>query len=274
MRRGVRLGYEFRIALEIGENGIGEMDLDKLQRIDVVLVRSRYGGNIGSAARAIKNMGLGRLHLVAAEDFMQSEARMMAASAGDVLAAAEEHVNLEDALADFDLVLGVSRRVKSSRQRIMTPGEAARFAASQELPWRTAFVFGPEDSGLTAEDLSLCHGIVSIPSDDAYPSLNLAQAVMVVAYELRMSLDAGMTLVHSYKGSSEEEMDSVFVQVESVLDTTGFFVRNPRERVMLHLRAILTRGMENSRDSRIVRGIFRRIAWYLKQSGSTISGGE
>lgn len=249
------------------------MDVTKLRSTDVVLVRPRYGGNIGSAARVIKNMGLGRLLLVAAEEYMQSEARMMAASAGDILEAAENHDTIEKALAGFDLVLGVSRRVKSSRQRIMTPRQAARFAASWKLPGRTALVFGPEDSGLTAEELSVCHGIVSIPSDEACPSLNLAQAVMVLAYELRIYFDHEITLVHSYDGPSSKDMESLFQQIESVLGTTGFFIRNPKKRVMLHLRDILGKGIESSRDSRIIRGVFRRIAWYLRNSMGSGSGG-
>lgn len=236
-----------------------------LERIFVVLSRPRYGGNIGAAARVVKNMGLGGLVISDAENYLPSEARMMAASAGDVLQAAVITESLASALDAFSLVLGASRRVLSSRQRIMNPGQAAGFLSREIGDGRAAVVFGPEDSGLTAEELSLCHGIVSIPSDDRYPSLNLAQAVMVMAYELRLTQDEELLRVRSFGGASGEEYSSMYHQVESVLNQTGFFIRNPKNRVMLHLKEIFAHGIRTSQDARIVRGIFRRISWALKR---------
>ena len=241
----------------------------QLGRVDVVLSRPRYGGNVGSTARAIKNMGLGGLVLAAPDDYMASEARMMAASAGDILDAARTAGSLEAALQPFDLVLGASRRVKSSRMRIMTPREAAGYLAREMGDGRAAVVFGPEDSGLTGRELTLCQGIVSIPASEACPSLNLAQSVMVVAYELRMALEEEALQVRSFGGASREEYDTMLRQLESVLDRTGFFIRNPKDRVMLHLREVLAGGVKTSQDARIVRGIFRRISWALtKGSGN------
>jgi TrmH family RNA methyltransferase len=236
-----------------------------LDSIYIVLSRPRYGGNIGAAARAVKNMGLGGMVISGAEDYLESEARMMAASAGDVLQAAVTTDTLTRALDSFDLVLGASRRVKSSRQRIMNPRDAAGFLAREIGDGRAAIVFGPEDSGLTAEELSMCHGIVSIPADERYPSLNLSQAVMVMAYELRLTQDDEQLRVRTFGEASGEEYHSMLTQVESVLDQTGFFIRNPKKRVMLHLREISTHGIGTSQDARIVRGMFRRISWALKK---------
>jgi tRNA (cytidine32/uridine32-2'-O)-methyltransferase len=188
---------------------------------------------------------------------------MMAASAGDILQAAVTTDTLTRALDSFDLVLGASRRVKSSRLRIMNTREAASFLAREVGDGKAAIVFGPEDSGLTAEELSMCHGIVSIPADDRYPSLNLSQAVMVMAYELRLTQDEEKLRVRTFGEASGEEYHSMLHQVESVLDKTGFFIRNPKKRVMLHLKEIFNHGIKTSQDARIVRGMFRRISWTI-----------
>lgn len=236
---------------------------NSLERIHVILRRPRYGGNIGSVARVVKNMGLGGLVIAGADDYMESEARMMAASAGDVLESARVCDSLEEAVLPYSVVLGVSRRVKSSRRRIMDPREAARFVIRESDNEKTALVFGPEDSGLSAKELGICHGIVSIPAAAEYPSLNLSQAVMVLAYELRMDLAESERKVRSFGGPSTDEFQSMLRQIGSVLDDTGFTVRNPASQVVVHLRGILTEGVKTSQDARIVRGIFRRIAWAL-----------
>ncbi|GBE14106.1 tRNA (cytidine/uridine-2'-O-)-methyltransferase TrmJ [bacterium BMS3Abin14] len=239
-----------------------------LGRIHVVLNRPRYGGNIGSVARAVKNMGLGGLVIAGADDYMESEARMMAASAGDVLESARVCDSLEEAVLPYSVVLGVSRRVKSSRRRIMDPREAARFVIRELDNGKIALVFGPEDSGLSAVELGMCHGIVSIPAAADYPSLNLSQAVMVLAYELRMNLSESERKVRLFGGPSVDEFQSMLKQVESVLESTGFTINNPVTQVMVHLREILAGGVKTSQDARIVRGIFRRIAWALENGGT------
>ena len=148
--------------------------------------------------------------------------------------------------------------------RIMTPRESAGYVLGNLGENSGAIIFGPEDNGLTSAELEQCHGIISIPSHDKQPSLNLAQAVMVVAYELRMAIDE-LPPVRSFGGASASETDHVLQQVSAVLERSGFFIRNPRERVLLHMREILANGVSTSQDARIVRGIFRRIAWALEQ---------
>ena len=235
-----------------------------LENIDIVLNRPRHGGNVGAAARAVKNMGLGEMRLVALEKEVLPEARMLAAHAVDILESARSFDTLEQALAGEDIILGTSRRVKSARMRILTSREAAAHILENLGSGRAALVFGPEDTGLTAEELSLCHGVVSIPADERCPSLNLAQAVMVLAYDLRMALD-GFPSVRSFGGPTDEEKEQMFVQLLSVLERSGFFIRNPKERVVLHMREIFSRGVKTSQDARIVRGIFRRIGWALSK---------
>jgi len=243
-----------------------------LERIDIVLSRPRIGGNIGAAARAIKNMGLGGLRLVAPESEVLPEARMFAVGAVDVLENARIFSTLEEALSGAGIILGTSRRVKSSRVRIMTPKEAVSHVLENLGDGRALFVFGPEDTGLTSKELSLCHGIVSIPADDRYPSLNLAQAVMVLAYDLRMAAGCASP-VRSFGEPSREEKDQMLTQVMSVLDMCGFFLWNQEEKVILHMREILAGGVRTSQDARIMRGVFRRIAWALSR-GEKAGGAE
>jgi len=237
-----------------------------LERVEFVLNRPRMGGNVGAAARAARNMGLGGLRLVALEDEVLPEARMLAAGAIDTLQDALLFDTLKDALAGAQIVLGTSRRVKSSRTRIMTPREAVSHVLDNLGGGRALFVFGPEDTGLTREEIALCDGIISIPADERYPSLNLAQAVMVMAYELRM---AAMKPLSSGPagGPSREEREEMFAQLMAVLDMSGFFIWNPREKVTLHMREILAKGVRTSQEARIMRGAFRRIAWALSGKG-------
>ena len=216
-------------------------------------------------------MGLGGLALVSPGKYHVKEARMLAASAKDVLEAAPTFDTLGEALAGQEVVLGTSRRVKSGRIRIMTPeegsdhllGNLSSGGGRRGGSGKASLVFGPEDCGLTAKELALCHAVVSIPVDDEYGSLNLAQSVMVMAYELRMGTD-DLPLVRSFGDASPDESSQMLEQMTSVLDRSGFFIRNPRERVLLHLREILNHGVKTSQDARIIRGIFRRIAWALK----------
>ena len=136
-------------------------------------------------------------------------------------------------------------------------------SGSQKEIGTVSIVFGPEDCGLTSEELALCHAVVSIQVDEEYSSLNLAQSVMVMAYELRTGTD-DLPLVRSFGGASPGEASQMLEQMTAVLEKSGFFIRNPRERVLLHLREILNHGVKTSQDARIIRGIFRRIAWALE----------
>ncbi len=246
-----------------------------LNRISVVLCRPMYGGNIGAAARAVKNMGLGGLVLVAPEQYHKREAKMLASNASDVLEAASTFDTIVEAVNGCEIVLGASRRIKSHRLRIMTPRESAGHIVGNLGEGNAAILFGPEDNGLTSEELKRCHGVISIPADEKQPSLNLAQAIMVIAYELRMGVD-GLPSVRSFGNASESEFGQMIEQVTAVLEKSEFFNRNPRERVLLHLKEIFTNGVSTSQDARIVRGIFRRIAWALEreEGADNIDSGE
>src|SRR5687768_1297518 len=155
----------------------------------IVLVGTQHPGNIGSAARALKTMGLSRLVLVAPERFPHAEADALAAGADDVLAAAPIHDCLADALGDCRLVLGCTARSRRVALPEQSPRDAAaRLLATAAEGGEVALVFGRERTGLTNDELQLCHGAVHIPANPDYSSLNLAAAVQVLSYELRMAL--------------------------------------------------------------------------------------
>jgi len=241
-----------------------------LSRVFVVLARPRFGGNIGASARAVKNMGLGGLVLAGAEEFHPAEARMMAAEAADVLEEAPRHETLAEALAPFDLSFAATRRVTGGRPRVLPAREAAGHLARELGGGKAALVFGCEESGLSAREVALCSAVLSIPASPRYPSLNLAAAVMVAAYEVRLAFDPSTSSGQGGSGRGEAapaEREQMFEQMEAALDAAGFFLANPRGRVMVHLREVLTRGTRGVRDLRVVRGAFRRINQALREKG-------
>lgn len=156
--------------------------------VRIVLVNTSHPGNIGAAARAMKNMGLSKLTLVDPEDFPSPVASGRAVSAVNILEAATVTKTLEEAVAGCGLVIGTSARIRSIPWPLISPQQCAQHVADDSRQNEVALVFGREDSGLTNEELQLCHFHVNIPADEKLSSLNLAAAVMVLSYEVRMEL--------------------------------------------------------------------------------------
>lgn len=156
--------------------------------IRIVLVNTSHPGNIGAAARAMKNMGLSKLTLVDPEDFPSPVANGRAVSAVNILEVATVTKTLEEAVAGCGLVIGTSARIRSIPWPLISPQQSAQHVADDSRQNEVALVFGREDSGLTNEELQLCHFHVNIPADEKLSSLNLAAAVMVISYEVRMEL--------------------------------------------------------------------------------------
>ena len=156
--------------------------------VRIVLVNTSHPGNIGAAARAMKNMGLSKLTLVDPEAFPSPVASGRAVSAVNILEAATVTKTLEEAVAGCGLVIGTSARIRSIPWPLISPQQCAQHVADDSRQNEVALVFGREDSGLTNEELQLCHFHVNIPADEKLSSLNLAAAVMVISYEVRMEL--------------------------------------------------------------------------------------
>ncbi|WP_425491849.1 RNA methyltransferase [Luteimonas saliphila] len=236
-------------------------------RIRIVLVGTQHPGNIGSAARAIKTMGLQRLVLVAPERFPHADAVAMAAGAGDVLDAAPQAQTLAEAVADCRLVLGCTARSRRIALEELLPREAgARAVATAAQGTQVALVFGRERTGLDNDELQLCHAAVTIPADPAYSSLNLAAAVQVLCYELRLAMlglqdlapATGAGAAPAQAGdlpASHAELEGFFAQLGDTLDAIDFHKGRAPESAMRKLRRIFMRSRLDDRDVRLLRGV-------------------
>jgi tRNA/rRNA methyltransferase len=225
-----------------------------LDNISMVLVDTRTPANIGAAARCMMNMGLSRLILVDPPEDKDQNARKLAAGAYEIIEKAAVFPALEEALADHGFVIGTSRHAGRQRKNIRTPREMAEQVIPILAKNRVAIVFGNEVNGLENSDLALCHEIAAIPSSDAFQSLNLSHAVMIIAYELFLASGA-------YAGQPAgqlaplEETEGFFLQLQETLQTIGFLERDHPERMMFSLRQLFGRARMNSRDVSILRGI-------------------
>lgn len=228
----------------------------------IVLVGTQHPGNIGSAARAMKTMGLRRLLLVAPERFPDREAYALAAGADDVLDAAQVHESLDSALAGCAFVVGTSARRRSVPLPEFGPREVAARLVEAAGQGETALVFGRERTGLENEELQRCHATVSIPADPEYSSLNLAAAVQVLAYEIRLARLATVPMAPLATTDEEEipatheEMERFFGHLSELMDDIDFHKGRAPEMVSHRLRRLFLRARPDPREIRILRGLF------------------
>ncbi len=227
----------------------------------VVLVGTQHPGNIGSAARAMKTMGLGRLMLVAPERFPDREAYALSAGANDVLDRAEVHATLADALADCRLVIATTARQRTVPMPELSPREGAQRVVEAQGMGEVALVFGRERTGLENEELQLCHAAIFIQANPDYSSLNLAAAVQVVAYEWRMAM-LGMQAPSPAPSADPDDLPADHAQLESFfshlgafLDDIGFHKGKAPDMVTQRLRRLFLRAGPDPRELRILRGI-------------------
>jgi len=231
------------------------------ENIVIVLVEPQSPGNIGMVCRAMKNMGLSRLRLVKGCDRFHPESLKFAVAARDLLEQAELFPALAPAVADCTLTVGTTRRHGKYRQEILSPVEVAARLNEQAGPGcRAAIVFGREDSGLTTDELSLCRWHATIPSADAYGSLNLAQSVLLFCYELGKA-GASPGGGREMPIAASEEMESLFTQMGSCLLKIGFLNEQNPEHIMRSLRRIFFRAELDSREVAILRGMMTQVEW-------------
>ncbi len=229
--------------------------------VAVVLCRPRYPENIGAAARAMRNMGLHDLILVAPRDFETQRVYKMAThAAADVARQAVVFDDLAAALAPFQYVVGTTARFGSHRRTVGRPRAVARQVAAMSAENRVALVFGPEDSGLTNEDVRLCHTLVTIPTAD-FSSLNLAQAVMILCYELFLATQEEKPQ-HVPRLATRHELDGMYAQLKDVLVRISYINPENPEYWLDRLRQFFSRVGLRAGDVSIIRGICRQVDWY------------
>jgi len=229
--------------------------------VAVVLCRPRYPENIGAAARAMRNMGLRDLILVAPRDFDADRVYKMATHAAvDVARQAVFCDSLAQALAPFQYVVGTTARFGSHRRTVSSPRQVATRLAAMTAENRSALVFGPEDSGLTNKDVRFCHTLVTIPTAD-FSSLNLAQAVMILCYELFLALQEEKR-EHIPRLAARHELDGMYRQLKEVLVRISYINPENPEYWLDRLRQFFSRIGLRARDVSIIRGVCRQIDWY------------
>ena len=269
----------------------GSADLSPVD-VRIVLVGTQHPGNIGAAARAMKTMGLRKLVLVAPhmthrdvgsanrrpERLQQQHAETLAMAVGadDVLAAAHICDTLEEALADCRFVAGCTARQRQVMLPESTPRDAATRLLDATHDGPVALVFGPERSGLTNDDLQRCHVTVHIPADPEFSSLNLAAAVQVLSYELRLAILAradraagGST--RSDPPAEQAQMEAFFAHLERMLHAIDFHKGRSPETVQRRLRAMFLRAQPAERELRILRGIFADAERMARLAGGGVA---
>ncbi|MFT3761773.1 MAG: RNA methyltransferase [Pseudoxanthomonas sp.] len=242
--------------------------------IRFVLVGTQHPGNIGAAARALKTMGLSRLALVAPEQFPSEEARRRAAGAEDVLAGAQVFATLAEAVADCRFVLGCTARSRRVQLEELAPREAGERLLGLAADGPVALVFGRERTGLFNEELQLCHAAVHIPANPEYSSLNLAAAVQVLAYEVRMAWLAARArpapaqLQGRERPATHAQLEGLFAQLDETLNEIDFHKGRSPDSAMRKLRRLFLRGDLSEQEVRLLRGVLSDAQRMARLAGS------
>lgn len=226
--------------------------------IRFILVAPRHPGNIGSAARAMKTMGFDDLWLVAPAQFPHPEATALASGADDVLSGARVVQTLSEALVGCGLVYGTSARLRSALYwPVLTAREAAPKLQRTAVDGPVAVVFGTERTGLTNEEFALCNALIHIPANPAYESLNLGQAVQIVAYELRCALDLpNPEPRRAVPLAPAEELERLNLHLEQVLDAVEFTDRAGAGHLKRRFARIFGRAELDQHEVNMLRGLF------------------
>ncbi len=238
----------------------------KLDLIRIVLVATTHPGNIGATARAMKTMGLKNLYLVTPKIFPDQKAYEMAAGADDILENAVVTGTLEEAIHDCHMVFATSARPRDIALPGHTPASMASLVNEQKEETKIAVIFGREHAGLTNEELLRCHFHINIPSNPDYSSLNLAQAVQIIVYELRMKLLAPSATVGTVDNplAKVEDIEQFYSHLTSVLVEIDFLKLNNPKRLMQRLRRMFNRIRLESMEVNILRGILTHVEMAIK----------
>jgi tRNA (cytidine32/uridine32-2'-O)-methyltransferase len=232
-----------------------------LATIRIILVATTHPGNIGSTARAMKTMGLEKLYLVSPRSFPDIKAYELAAGAQDILDNAIVVETLDEALMGCQLVMATSARPRGLALSGLTPAECATFIQSTADDVQIAIVFGREHAGLTNEELLKCHFHVNIPSNPEYSSLNLAQAVQIIAYELRikkLTPTAQVSLIQD-RAATVDEMELFYAHLTEVMLAIKFLNPQNPGRLEQRIRRLFNRAGLEHREVSILRGILSQM---------------
>jgi tRNA/rRNA methyltransferase len=247
------------LSWKVGMINVSGMSLKNLR---IVLVSPLYSGNVGSVCRAMKNMGFSNLAVVAPNGpWDLNEVKKMAIHAGDLFDKRKEFPTLAEAVAYCGLVIGTTARRGLYREHAQTPREFAPRILTASKKTKVAIVFGPEDNGLSNENILLCTHLMRIPSSTKYASLNLAQAVMVCCYELYVASGLWEPVVERSAEAPSAMRERMYDLWREALLTIGFMEEDKADHMMLGLKRVLGRGLLTEKDIRILTGMARQTRW-------------
>lgn len=237
----------------------------ELSQVHVVLVRPRGPANVGMVARGIANHGLGGLVLVAPPAFDPDEARWRAPGATQVIDQAHIVSTVAEAVAQSRLVVGTTARRRRWRWPVWSPGELAERVLEQEGP--AVLLFGPEDAGLSSEDLAGCHALLTLPTGPA-SSLNLAQAVTVTAHALRTRLaESQADALPPRRAATAARLQALREETEAVLELGGYLRGHSPEQLRVTLQALLARLSPDGAEAGMLQGMVHKVRWTLEHPG-------
>jgi len=235
-----------------------------LDQFKIILSHTTHPGNIGATARAMKVMGLSKLTLVNPSKYPSAEATERASKASDILVSAEICTNMHDAIADCRLVVGASVRTRTLPNRLVTPRELVSVIKEDPQNTPVAILFGTESSGLTNDELHLCHYQVYIPTNPEYSSLNLASAVQLISYEMRLAFSKMQQLPEARVSENEqvisrEQLDGLLQHFEQVMSATGYLNPDHRKQLDNRMSRLLSKATITESENRLLRGFLSSI---------------
>ena len=232
-----------------------------LDNIAIILYQPRYSENIGAAARAVRNMGIGRLVVVDPQNYDVDRVLKLATHvASDVVAKIEIYENLKEALSCYSYVVGTTARLGGQRQVVNTPSRLAENLVAISRGNRVAILFGPEDRGLKNEDIRYCHALVSIPTAE-FSSINLAQSVMIMCYEVFIA-DLQEKAQFAPRLATVHELEGMYDQLKDILVRINYINPENPDYWLDKLRHFFNRMQLRAKEVSIIRGICRQIDWY------------
>ena len=238
------------------------------QPIRIVLVDPSHPGNVGAAARAMKNMGLSELVLVRPKEFPSEEATVRASQAADLLEKARVTDSIAAAVEGCGFVLGTSARPRSANWTVLDPRAAARRAIDEAATRPVAVLFGGERNGLSNDDLAACHALLNVPADAAYESLNLAQAVQIVTWELRMAGGAAPRRLEAEAApATAEQIANLHAHLAVVLPQIGFLGERNIANLGFRLQRLLARAVPDEKEVQILRGLLTAVQRSIRTGG-------
>ncbi len=235
---------------------------ERLANIITVLVEPQSVDNVGATVRVLRNMGLSRLRLVRPAVFDQGRLLVIAHRCEELVAGIETFDELDDAIADAIYVVGTTARPRGALRPTLSPGDAAAAAVERAALGQVAFLFGREDFGLPNSAVDRCHALLTIPTAPDYPSLNLAQAVLVVAYELRLAALAESPTNAAQRQSmpaSGQETEAMFDALAQAMRSADFLIPARADATLRAFRALLLRAEPTAEEAALITALARAL---------------